>query len=141
MDRTPNSLFTRREDGHIVGVLWNPNDRTRESQRTDYRIELADDGIAYTARLLLVDEHHANPYRAWELMGRERNPSRKQVALLKEASHPGCTYASLTPGDNGRSLHVSLEKNAVLLVDLIPVEDHAHEYCELDQEFYDGLSI
>ncbi len=136
LDRTPNSLFTRRDDGHVVGVLWNPNDRSRDTQRMSYRLELPAGSKGYAARTLLVDEMNANPYRAWELMGRERNPSREQVEKLREASVPSCGYHKC----DGR-LELQLDKNAVMLVELMPVHDHAGEYYELDQEFYDNLSI
>lgn len=141
LSRTPNSLFTRRDDGHIVGVIWNPNDRSRVVQQQDYRLELPDDGKTYAARTLLVDETHANPYRAWELLGRERNPSRAHVELLREASRPACGYLALQQQDGRTCLDLSMEKNAVILVDLIPAEDHRGEYYELDQKFYDNLGI
>lgn len=140
LDRTSNSLFTRREDDHLVGVLWNPNDAKRHSQQVDYRIELPGDA-AYTARTLLIDEVNANPYRAWEMLGRERNPSRAQVELLREASKPGCHYRDPAKKDGTQCLDVTLEKNAVMLVELIPVEDHAGEYYELDQNFYADLAL
>lgn len=140
LQRRPNSLFTRRDDNHIVGVLWNPNDNDREIQQVQYRIELAGDDT-YAARTLLVDETHANPYRAWELLGRERNPSREQVELLREASRPSCRYHSLDRQRDKPCLELTLDKNAVMLVDLMPVEDHAHEYYELDREFYENLSL
>ncbi len=141
LDRTDNSLFTRRDDGHIVGVLWNPNDASRNTQEVSYRIELPADSPVHTARTLLVDELNANPYRTWEMLGRERNPSRQHVELLREASKPRCQYHDLKRQDGNIQLDLELDKNAVMLVELIPVEDHAHEYYELDQEFYSNLSI
>lgn len=141
LDRSPNSLFTKRDDGHLVAVLWNPNDESRDSQELSVRIELPQDGVAYTARTLLVDETHANPYRTWELLGRERNPSREQVELLRESAKPECRYSSLTIENGTCQLDVTLDKNAVMLVDLIPVDDHTAEYLELDQDFYANLSI
>ena len=36
---------------------------------------------------------------------------------------------------------LTLAKNAVMLIDLIPAEDHTSEYYELDSEFYDSLSL
>lgn len=141
LDRTDSSLFTRRDDNHVVGVLWNPNDGRRDAQRVDWRIELPGGGRQYTARTLLIDEHNANPYRAWEMLGRERNPSREQVELLREASRPTCRYHDPRGADGGIQLDLTLEKNAVLLVEFIPVEDHVPEYYELDQAFYSRLSI
>ncbi|MDT8390340.1 MAG: xylan 1,4-beta-xylosidase [Lentisphaeria bacterium] len=141
LNRTDNSLFTRRDDGHLVGVIWNPNDNSRDRQQVNYRIKLPCKGKAYAARTLLVDEHNANPYRTWEMLGRERNPSREQVELLREASRPTCRYYDLQETDNGIQLDFTLEKNAVLLVEFIPVEDHAPEYNGLDQAFYSCLGI
>jgi len=93
-------------------------------------------GSQYSVRTVLVDEVNANPYRAWSLMGRERNPSRAQVQKLREAAQPATRYQTFA----GR-LDLQLEKNAVMLVDLIPFTDHSGEYYELDQGIYDNLSI
>ncbi|MDP6523324.1 MAG: xylan 1,4-beta-xylosidase [Kiritimatiellia bacterium] len=141
LDRTPNSLFTRRDDGHVVGVLWNPNDSSRDAQQVNYRIKLPDNDTPYTARTLLVDELNANPYRTWEMLGRERNPSREDVERLRESAQPTCHYHDLQRTETCLHLDLTLEKNAVVLVDLIPVEDHSGEYYELDQQFYSNLSL
>ncbi len=141
LSRDSRHLFTRREDGHIVGVIWNPNDRSRDSQRRDYRLVLDAGPQARTARILRVDEDHANPYRVWEMLGRERNPSRAQVALLHEAARPLCQYSPLLERDGQVSLDLTLGKNAVLLVDLVPVEDQSSRYHELDAAFYGSLSV
>lgn len=141
LDRTPNSLFTRRKDGHLVGVLWNPNDRRRASQKTPFRLVLPGNGQPYVARTLLIDEHHANPYGAWEMMGRERNPNRADVELLREAARPLCRYRNFVDEGSQRVLDIELDKNGVMLVDLCPVTDHRSEYYELDQAFYDNLTI
>lgn len=141
LDRSANSLFTRRDDGHLVGVLWNPNDKSRESQQRSVRIEIPKGDAAYAVRTLLVDETHANPYRTWKLLGRERNPSRKQVELLRESSSPACSWHNVTERDGVVSLDLLLEKNACILVDFIPTEDHSPEYYALDEDFYSNLSI
>ena len=141
LDRTENSLFTRRDDGHIVGVLWNPNDAARESQDIAVRITLPPHNQAYTARTLLVDEEHANPYRAWDMRGRERNPSLRDVEFLREASRPLCRYEDVSQSDGSSRLDLSLGKNAVQFVEFIPVTDHTREYYQLDQHFYENFSI
>lgn len=141
LHRTPNSLFTRRDDGHVVEVIWNPNDRKRHTQSRHYRLQLPAEEAGRTARTLLIDELHGNPYRTWEMLGRERNPSRADVQLIRESSRPLCRYLPLSQQDDRAWLELTLEKNAVLLVDLIPVEDHAHEYYELDRDFYRDLSL
>ena len=140
LDRSENSLFTLRDDGHVVGVLWNPNDRSRDVQEIDIRVELPADR-PYTARTLLIDEEHANPYRAWEMLGRERNPSKQDVERLREASRPLCRYRDLQSVDGGQRLDLQLGKNGVQLVELIPVDDHTDEYYELDRERYANLSV
>jgi xylan 1,4-beta-xylosidase len=141
LDRTPNSLFTLRDDGHIVGVLWNPNNQQRASQDARFQITLPATGQPYTARTLLLDEQHANPYRAWEMLGRERNPSPADVELLREASRPLCRYEHVAQPDGSARLDLTLTKNAVQLVQFIPVEDHTPEYYSLDREFYANFSI
>jgi len=141
LHRSANALFTRREDGHIVGVLWNPNDASRATQQVTHQIELATGSTTYTARTLLVDETHGNAYRAWEMMGRHRNPSREQVELLREASRPACAHLPLAITDGMARLELTLETNACMLVDLMPVDDQTASYYELDQAFYANLSL
>jgi len=141
LHRSPRSLFTRRDDGHLVGVMWNPNNRALDSQQYTCRLAVPDDGNTYAARTLLVDETHGNPYGTWKLLGRERNPSREQIALLRESSRPACKYHALTRNDGLAHLDVTLEKNACLLVDLIPIEDHSSTYYGLDEAFYDNLGV
>lgn len=141
LDRTPNSLFTRRDDGHLVGVIWNPHDAGRDAQRREYGLHLAAASTDYTARTLLVDELNANPYRTWELLGRERNPSRQDVERLRESSCPACRYHALDRIDGQACLELAVDKNAVMLVELIPVDDHTAGYYELDQGFYESLSL
>lgn len=140
LHRDKNSLFTKRDDGHVVGVIWNPNDSRRDSQTSSFQLQLQDNA-QYTARTLLIDEENANPYRVWEMRGRERNPSLAEVELLREASKPLCQYKALAPSDGGQKLELTLEKNAVQLVDLVPVEDHAGEYYSLDKDFYSNFSV
>ncbi len=107
----------------------------------NFRLELPADGRRTVARTLRVDETHANPYRVWELLGRERNPPLSQIALLRESAAPACRYLAPTTGEGPANLDLTLGKNACLLVDLIPVEDHTAEYYGLDRDFYDRLSI
>jgi xylan 1,4-beta-xylosidase len=141
LSRTENSLFTRRDDGHIVGVIWNPNDSRRTTQDEEFKITLPSGNNFTTARTLLIDEDHANPYRAWELMGRERNPSRKDVELLREASRPLCRFEPLSKSETGLCLDVKLGKNAVQFIEFLDVEDHSSEYYCLDREAYSNFSI
>jgi xylan 1,4-beta-xylosidase len=141
LDRTGNSLFTLREDDHIVGVLWNPNDNSRDTQQLDVGLELPATGLRYTVRTLLIDEENGNPYRTWEMLGRERNPSRAQVELLRESSKPMCKYHDQEFKDGIMRLTLTLAKNAVQLVEFIPVEDHSDDYYSLDKDFYRNLSV
>jgi xylan 1,4-beta-xylosidase len=141
LDRSENSLFTRRDDGHIVGVLWNPNDENRDSQEMDFRIDLPCEGNYKTARTLLLDEGNANPYRVWEMMGRERNPSRKDIELLREASQPLCQFKDVKPSEKGVRLDLRLGKNAVQFVEFMPIDDHTKSYYGLNQDAYSKFSI
>jgi xylan 1,4-beta-xylosidase len=122
-------------------VIWNPNNQQRASQDARFQITLPATGQPYTARTLLLDEQHANPYRAWEMLGRERNPSPADVELLREASRPLCRTNMSPRPDGSARLDLTLTKNAVQLVQFIPVEDHTPEYYSLDREFYANFSI
>ncbi len=141
LSREARHLFTHRADGHIVGVIWNPNDSSRASQTQQYRIALPGHRMPCAVRTMLVDETHANPYRTWELLGRDRNPPRHQIELIRESSKPACHYSKLDQRDGVPTIELTLEKNAVVLVDLIPVDDHTAEYHGLEPAAYDGLSV
>jgi xylan 1,4-beta-xylosidase len=140
LSRTESALFTKRKDEHIVGVIWNPNDKKRGTQQVQHQIHVPQNK-AYTARTMLVDENNANPYRTWELLGRERNPSAAQVELLRDSARPTTQYHQLQQSADTNVLHLTLDKNAVVLVDFIPVEDHTAEYYQLDQDAYSNLSL
>lgn len=141
LSRDPRHLFTRRDDGHLVGVLWNPNDSSRDSQSQHYRITLPRSDTPYAVRTLRVDEHHANPYRAWEMLGRHRNPSRRDVELIREASRPAVAYQKLETRDGAPQIELTLEKNAVMLIEIIPVDDHSAQYHGLDPAACDSFAI
>jgi xylan 1,4-beta-xylosidase len=141
IDRTEKSLFTCRDDGHIVGVLWNPNDKKREKQNIEVNLKFKVDASKYTVRTLLIDETNGNAYRTWEMLGRERNPSREQVELIREASKPTVQYCNLQTESDGASLNLNLGKNAVIMVELIAIEDHSDKYYDLDKDFYNNLSV
>lgn len=141
LSRGADHLFTKRDDGHVVGVIWNPNDTSRDSQRQQYRIVLPDAAANYTARLLLVDEDNGNPYQTWQMLGRERHPARETVELIRESARPLCQYTTPVKRDGKTCIEASLDKNAIMLVDLIPIEDHTPQYHGLNKQAYQELSV
>ena len=102
---------------------------------------MGDTSAPYVARCLVVDEERGNPYRAWRMMGRQRNPLPAKVELLREASRPECRFHPLTVGQSGPELEITLDRNAVVLVDMVPVEDEPIAYHGLDEAFYQDLRV
>jgi len=141
LHRSEHCLFTKRADGHIVGVLWNPNDRARSSQELSFRLQLPMTGKEYMLRSLFIDEEHANPYRTWELLGRARNPSRSDMDLLRESAYPAVAYRKVDARSESALIDLTLQKNAVMLVDMIPVEEHIEAFYGLDRAHYAELSV
>ena len=139
LSRTDRSIFTVRKDGHLVGVLWNPKTDGENDDRS-FRISVNGGIGPYISRMLTVDEEHGNPYRLWCMLGRERNPRPEQVARLQEASRPECRYG--VAGRPGQAdLEVTLGRNAIMLVDLVPVEKEPVAYVGLDEKSYSSVSV
>jgi hypothetical protein len=52
-----------------------------------------------------------------------------------------CKYHDQEFKDGSMRLTLTLAKNAVQLVEFIPVEDHSDDYYSLDKDFYRNLSV
>src|SRR5690606_21095055 len=79
-----------------------------------------------------VDEQHANPWKTWKEMGRPRFPSHSMVDTLRQAAQPLMRTARAKSEAGFVTLDVTLTKNEVTLIEIVPVRDETDSYVDLD---------
>ena len=122
--RDENAVIVRRADGGYEAVLWNLGEETE--------IELSLPVERAAVLIERVDDVTCNPLRAWHLMGEPEHLSAEQLAFLRASGRP----AHETARADGGKIALTLRKNAVLRLRVLPVRDRAEAgydysyYCE-----------
>ncbi len=134
-------LATRRADGVICAVAWNP---CREVGASDDRrvasVSIPWKGSSALALRVRVNETLGNPWEAWRAMGRPLNPSPAQIEFLKIAAAPGAEQAVIEPENGTLALRVTLERNEITLIELTPFKDESAGYPGLEDSLIDGYA-
>ncbi len=130
--RDGNILVTRREDGSIVLVAWNLVMDKGEDHTKQLEIEIPLLFKDVFMKRQTIDENHANPWRIWKQMGRPRFPSKSMVQTLKDTAQPLIRTERIANENGGITLTLSLTKNEVSLIELLPVKDETNTYIGLD---------
>jgi xylan 1,4-beta-xylosidase len=146
--RDEQCVVTRREDGSLAMVAWNPRIAQAEAAGgagTGESLRLALDlpwaaGQALALRQR-VGEDWGNPWGLWRRMGRPKNPGPRLVGWLKAAAVPAVESAVITAADGRLRLALSLRANEITLVELSPFVDASAEYLGLDDALIDGYSM
>lgn len=136
--RDDHILVTKRNDGSVALVAWNEVFSRDEEQERHYKLEIPIEFEDIFVKRKLIDEEHANPWKAWIDMGRPRYPTKEQIQTLKEVAKPDITTYRLRAKDGYITLDIKLGKNAVVLYELIKVEDETHTYRGLDDSKIPG---
>jgi len=138
--RGEDHLVTRDETGRIAVLAWQPVGGTDDPQEpSSHRLSLDlpvvfPDGTAPSSAYVhrsRVNDEDGNAFTAWQRMGRPASPTTRQLESLYDAAEPTISHASLpvTPsgdGTGGRTtLHLTLARHEVTLVELDPVRDEA----------------
>ena len=119
----------RQSDGGIGVVAWNPAAADTGTSRLpiDLGLPVEHAGVVFWQRSS-VDEQHGNPRAAWVAMGRPREPSPSQLALLRELAEPRRSFGTL-PVEHGMvHLRLELSRNEITLIELSPVRDASGSY-------------
>lgn len=130
--RDAQTLVTRKPDGTIAMVAWNPVMEQGEGfeKTLEYDIPVASEEVFVKRQT--IDDNYANPLKVWQEMGRPRFPDKQQAATLQQAVRP-LTRTSRTDSDESRvKLDVALTKNEVTLIEIMPVQDETDSYIGLD---------
>jgi xylan 1,4-beta-xylosidase len=108
-------IVTRTKDRKLVIALWNLVDPGVAG--TAKAFHLTFDNVPANASVAVsrVDNEHGNTLAAYRAMGSPRYPTEEQIRRLNAAAQ-----LPLSGGDNlkGNSLELSLEPNALVLVEL-----------------------
>jgi xylan 1,4-beta-xylosidase len=136
--RDGRCVAARRADGSMALVAWNPVQEAGE--RAPLELELAlswAEGRALVRRSR-VHEGAGNPWGLWRAMGRPRFPDATTVEFLKSAAVPAVSAETVESSGGQLSLRLSLERNEVTLVEIIPFFDESPSYLGLDDSLIDG---
>lgn len=130
--RDERVLVTRRADGSIALVAWNlvmdKGDGFEQELTLDIPVGF---GEAFIKRQT-VDEGHGNPWNVWRQMGRPRFPSRAAVETLRQAARPLLRTARAQSSNGLIRVNLTLSKNEVTLLEIVPVRDETATYVGLD---------
>lgn len=158
--RDDNIIVTRRKDGAIAIVAWNPviveragavkgpenaangsemyktaNKEAESRETRGFEIELPFGSEAVFMKRQTVNEEVGNPLRTWMQMGRPRYPGKDMVESLKQAAQPGINTCRLATDGGTVRLKLELTRNEVTLIELSAVNDETGTYIGLDDSF------
>ncbi|MCL1994764.1 MAG: xylan 1,4-beta-xylosidase, partial [Defluviitaleaceae bacterium] len=124
--RDDNAIVVADRDNLCV-VSYNPADSSQT-----FKLSLPfNKEIAFVKRSR-VNEKYGNARNAWCAMGRPRFPSKKQVEIIKEASHPETTVFNLKAQNGKIELEYRLDENEVSFFEIMPAHSEPQAYYGLD---------
>ncbi|KAB8131030.1 xylan 1,4-beta-xylosidase [Gracilibacillus oryzae] len=136
--RDEEIIVTEREDGSIALIVWNLVMEKGEKHDKDIVLQLPFPNGSYFLSSQSVSEKHANPWKTWQQMGRPRFPLKSQVEMLKKSAIPYFESEQLVVSEEELTLHLTLTKNEVKLIELIKVKDDSATYPGLDDHLIDS---
>jgi xylan 1,4-beta-xylosidase len=133
--RDEQVIVTRRADGTIALLAWNLVMEQGEGFQKELTLQIPVSYGEVFVKRQTVDEEHANPWRTWKQLGRPRFPDRQTIETIRQASVPLLRTSRLTAADGMAALTLTLTKNEVTLIEIMPVYEEAQAYAGQD----DGL--
>ncbi len=136
--RNENVLVTRREDGSLAIVAWNPVLERENSGNMRISLNIPMEEHQVTIRRQTVDENNGNAWTCWKMLGRPRYPDKNELAVLDHASIPKLDI-SRAPITNGEiKIDFSLSENEVTLIEIYALKDETSDYAGLDDSMIPG---
>ncbi|NQU43065.1 xylan 1,4-beta-xylosidase [bacterium] len=132
LHRDEDLILTKRSDGTIVLVAWNPVVERRETEKKRIRLDLSGMAKESFVKRQRVNEDQGNAWTCWRLLGRPRYPSRDQLHSLQDASVPGFEIRRMTASEGHLVLEFTMDRNEVTLIEMEPIEDESASYVGLD---------
>lgn len=130
--RDRETVVTRKPDGTIALVAWNLVTEKGDGFDKTISYVIPAPGDDLFIKRQTVDEQHANPWKTWKEMGRPRFPSHSMVNTLRQAAQPLLRTARAKSEAGFVTLDVTLTKNEVTLIEIVPVRDETDSYVGLD---------
>ncbi|WP_281550242.1 GH39 family glycosyl hydrolase [Murimonas intestini] len=115
------AVVVQKEDGSYCGVAWNLS--FGEHEPLDIELALpCKPGANFCFLQKLVDEEHGNPVKLWHDMGEPSNPSKDQLALLREGAAPWLLTKRLAEEEGYVTAALHLKQDAVVYFELRETE-------------------
>ncbi|SER50456.1 Glycosyl hydrolases family 39 [Gracilibacillus ureilyticus] len=138
MYRDNNLIVTKRANGELVLIIWNLVMEKGNDFSEDFELELPVNRGIYFMTEQSISEECANPWRTWQQMGRPRFPSKSQIEVLNKSAIPFFESKQLEVKENKLTHSVTLTKNEVRIIEVIPVNDESASYPGLDDSSLDS---
>jgi xylan 1,4-beta-xylosidase len=108
-------IVTRRDDGTLAVAVWNLVDPDKTGSTKRVRLTFKTVPQNASARISRVDREHGNTLAAYKMIGSPQYPTRDQIRRMNAQTQlPAPAEQRL----NGDSLELSLEPNALVLLEL-----------------------
>jgi xylan 1,4-beta-xylosidase len=133
-----NMIVTRRDDGSVALVAWNPVSQKGTGFERRFELEIPIGCREVFIKQQTVDEESGNAWNVWRTMGRPRYPDKRQLETLKQAAVPAIAVRRQQIRDGMLDLKFSLNKNGLCLIELNELVDQTGTYPGLDDSKISG---
>ncbi|MGE5614574.1 MAG: GH39 family glycosyl hydrolase [Bacillota bacterium] len=132
LHRDRNIMVTRRKDGSIAIVAWNPVGVKEPDRVLEFEVSIPFGHEEIFMKRQIVNEEYANPLKTWMQMGRPRYPDKGMIKTLRQAAEPLLVTKRLDAPGGEVKLKIALSRNEVTLIELFAVNDETKSYIGLD---------
>ena len=123
--RSDEAVVVKKPGDVFRGIAWN-TDGYNTGEELDFTLEIpVKKGVPYCLLVKTVDEECCNPLKVWHDLGEPANPSKEQIAVLRESAKPLVTTTRLEEGTGVVTVSLHLKKNAVQYFELLPATIHS----------------
>ena len=138
LHRDNDMIVTRRSDGSIAIVAWNPVSEKGMEFKREFDLQIPLNGSECVVKQQVVDEENGNAWNAWRTMGRPRYPDKQQLETLKQAAAAANCLKRQQVNNGIADLKFSLNKNGICLIELSELIDQTNTYPGLDDSKITG---
>lgn len=136
--RDNDMIVTRRNDGTIVIVGWNPVAKKGDNFKRNFDLEIPYSCSECVIKQQIADEENGNAWNAWRTIGRPRYPDKQQIQTLKQSAVPAINIKRQKVNNGIAELKFSLNKNGVCLIEISELKDQTNTYPGLDDSKITG---
>jgi xylan 1,4-beta-xylosidase len=121
--RSGDSVIVQKENGNYCGVAFNMSlKRTGKRLCLDFQLPAGSPG-EYSLITKTVDETCCNPLKTWHDLGEPANPSKEQIAVIRESANPLIATRRLHADNNTIDLNLTLPENAVVYFEISGIQN------------------